>query len=215
MKTTPTTTLWECSEGQGGARAAIELLDRIKWEKYAREIMRIEEESYEPARRDSRQFFARTIRAPRGVSLVSLRGEQVVGFAFAGPLELFPEVQGAQTDPEWGKFSTLYSADVTVAAPYRGQGIGFQLKKRQTEQARALGYRFVAGRNRVALASAMMRITAAFGAYQVQYFDNGYGSGVEPGGSVYYHIDLDPGAGVGPGAGRDSRERQPWQKPNR
>lgn len=168
----------------------IQGLDAQTWEQHAAAIMRVEKASYEPARQDSLEFLAKVVKHPRGVSMVALADDVVAGFCFGGPLEVFPEAPGAQTDPNWGQGNTLYSADVTVAAPYRGQGIGRQLKAAQIARARALGYRFIAGRNRVQLAERMWQLNQAFGAYQVQYLKNSYDDGREPRDCIYYHIDL-------------------------
>ncbi len=154
--------------------------------------MDIEEASYEPSRRDSREFLEAIVEDPRGVSLVALAGREVAGFCFGGPLEAFAEVRGTQTDPNWGAGNTLYSADVTVAALYRGHGVARQIKAAQIERARALGYRYLAGRNRVGLAERMWRINRAFGAYQIQFLRNSYSDGLEPRDCIYYHIDLRP-----------------------
>lgn len=160
------------------------------WARYAQAIMDIEGASYEPSRRDSREFLRAIVKDARGVSLVALADTEVAGFCFGGPLEAFADVHGAQTDPNWGEANTLYSADVTVAAPYRGHGIARQLKAAQIECARTLGYRYLAGRNRVGLAERMWRINRAFGAYQVQFLRNSYNDGLEPRDCIYYHIDL-------------------------
>jgi len=166
-------------------------LDNSNWEKYKEQIMQIEKDTYEPARQDSCEFFSKIIHEPKSVSLIALHGDEVVGFCFGAPLESFPQVQGTQTDPEWNNSTIFYSADVTVAAKYREKGIALQLKQQQLKRARALGYRYVAGRNRVGLADTMWRLNAKFGAYQIQFLKNSYRDDLKPNDCIYYHINLD------------------------
>jgi len=165
-------------------------LSTSSWPEFADRIMEIEEASYEPARRDSREFLEAIVRAPRSIALLCFAGESVVGFCFAAPLELFPDVEGTKMDPEWNKGSTLYSADVTVSPEYRNRGIGYELKKEQIRVARDLGYRFIAGRNRVGMASPMRVINAKLGAYQIKYLVNSYPDNLPYRDCIYYHIDL-------------------------
>lgn len=53
-----------------------------------------------------------------------------------------------------------------------------------------MGYYFVAGRNRIKLAAAMMALNARFGAYPIQFFKNSYKDDIQPNICLYYHIDL-------------------------
>lgn len=168
----------------------IQPLDRWSWERHADAIMRIEADSYEPTRRDSREFFSDIVARPRSVCATAAAGGEIAGFCFGAALESFPEVRGTQTDPEWGKGTTVYSADLTVAARFRGQGIARRLKSAQLDLARHLGYQYFAGRNRVGLAEQMWRINCEFNAYQVQYLKDDYDDEFEPRDCIYYHIDL-------------------------
>jgi GNAT superfamily N-acetyltransferase len=180
-------------DGVGGLELtdiSIRRLDQSSWADFEDRIMRIEDESYEPARRDHREFFARIVGQPRAVTLVALRDDAVLGFCFGAPLESFPEVDGTWSDPEWSRGTTLYCADVTVSGAYRGRGIGFLLKRSLLEEARQLGYRYVAGRNRVGMAAAMWRLNRRLGAYQVQWLERSYRDRLQPSDCIYYHIDL-------------------------
>lgn len=78
----------------------------------------------------------------------------------------------------------------TVAARCRGLAIGRRLKGEQLTMARALGYGFCPGRNRVGLAAATWHINRAFGACGARYLRDGYDDELEPRHCIDYHIDL-------------------------
>jgi GNAT superfamily N-acetyltransferase len=121
---------------------------------HAGDICALEAGAYEPARRLARDGMAHIARDPDGLSAVALAGGEVAGFAFAGPLEWFGDVAGVLQDPEWGRATALYSADVTVSPLFRRAGVGRRLKVWQMDNARSAGYRYIAGRNRMVLADA-------------------------------------------------------------
>jgi predicted GNAT superfamily acetyltransferase len=173
-------------------------LSTSTWPEFADRVMEIEEACYEPARRDSREFLEAIVHAPRSIVLLCIARETVLGFCFGAPLELFSDVEGTKTDPEWNKGSTLYSADVTVSLEYRNRGIGYELKKEQIRVARELGYRFIAGRNRVGLASSMISINVRLGAYQIKYLVNSYPDDLPHRDCIYYHINLAPSSTANP-----------------
>ncbi len=79
---------------------------------------------------------------------------------------------------------------VTVAERSRGLAIGRRCKGEQPTMARALGYGFCAGRNRVGLAAAMWHINRAFEAYEVQHLRDSCDDELEPRVCIYHHIDL-------------------------
>lgn len=166
-------------------------LDEANWPLYAERILAVEHASYEPSRRGDRKFFDAIVRHPGGASFMFLREEEVAGFCFGAALEAFESTQGARTDPQWGKGTTFYSADLTVASSHRHRGLGHALKAIQIRSARELGYRYVVGRNRVGLGDAVLRINVGFGARRIQFFDKGYADDLEPAGAVYYQIDLE------------------------
>jgi GNAT superfamily N-acetyltransferase len=161
------------------------------WQIYADDICSLESEVYEPARRLSRDEMARIALDPDGLAVVALAGEDVAGFAFAGPLEWFGDVPGTLQDPEWGRGTALYSADVTVSPRVRRAGLGRRLKLWQIDNAGAAGYRCIVGRNRMVLADAMIALNASLGAQACCYLSNTYRDGIEPDVSMYYKIPLD------------------------
>src|SRR5580704_5380692 len=89
----------------------LEAITAGNWQIYAADICALEADVYEPARRLARDEMARFARDPHGLCAVALAGGDVAGFAFAGPLEWFADVAGVLQDPEWGRGTTLYSAD--------------------------------------------------------------------------------------------------------
>lgn len=144
------------------------------WGRYKDQIMALEKRIYEPARRDSEEFLAEIVSHPRSVCLVAVEAERVVGFALAGPLEGVPGVRGPHEDPERGRGTCLYSADIAVAPEFRGRGLGVRLKRGQIEWARRLGYRWIRSRNRVDRADRMMEINRSLGACEIFYYPRDY-----------------------------------------
>jgi GNAT superfamily N-acetyltransferase len=158
---------------------------------YADDICALEGEVYEPARRLSRAEMLRIARDPQGLAVVALAAGDLAGLAFAGPLEWFGDVPGTLQDPEWGRGTALYSADVTVSPKFQRAGVGRRLKLWQIENARSAGYRYIVGRNRMVLAQAMIALNASLGAQACYYLSNTYRDGIDPDVSMYYKIPLD------------------------
>jgi GNAT superfamily N-acetyltransferase len=169
----------------------LETIEANKWQIYAKDICALEDDVYEPARRLSRDEMARIVLDPNGLAVIALAGSDLVGFAFAAPLEWFADVAGVLQDPEWGRGTTLYSADVTVSPILRRAGVGRQLKVWQIDNARSAGYRYIVGRNRMVLAGAMIALNASLGAEACCYLSNTYRDGIDPDVSMYYKIPLD------------------------
>ncbi|MDP6140309.1 MAG: hypothetical protein QF734_09155 [Arenicellales bacterium] len=168
----------------------IERLNKHNWARYRDQILAIEKNAYEAARRDEPRTLERIACNPAGVSLVATEGDQVTGFCLAGPLEDFSHVHGPNTDPTLSSRTTLYSADTCVASQWRGRGLGRQLKLAQLVQAAGAGYRIVSGRNRAGLAHAMWVLNRSLGARALHLIENDYADSLEPNLCIYYHITL-------------------------
>jgi len=129
--------------------------------------------------------------AAPGNSAVGTLVAACIGF----PLEHQAELDGPRQDPALGRGDTFYSADVTVHADHRGEGVGRALKEAQV--AAVMGakrpdggtrFAFMTGRNRVGVTAAMGRLNAEFGAWQVARYAGQYG---EPDAATdYYRIAL-------------------------
>ena len=165
-------------------------LDRAAWSTHGDRVMVLEAEAYEPGRREERAAFERMVADPRGVGLAALSGEDLAGFGFGGPLEGFAGVGGVRVDPRFGQADTLYVADIAVAMAYRGQGVGRALKEGILVRARSLGYRCLAGRNRVGSADAMWRLNVQLGAREIARIADAYPDGPAPREARYYHLTL-------------------------
>lgn len=169
----------------------LETIGTDNWQIYAGDICALESHVYEPARRLSRDEMARIALDSHGLAVVALAEGNLAGFAFAGPLEWFGDVAGTLQDPEWGRGTALYSADVTVSPILRRAGVGRRLKIWQIDSASSAGYRYIVGRNRMVLADAMIALNASLGAEACCYLSNTYRDGIEPDVSMYYKISLD------------------------
>jgi len=160
------------------------------WPLWSEQIMVIEEACFEPARRGTADSLAAILGDGRSIGAVAAEGKQAVGFSLGGPLELFPEMEWVRDDPEFGRGTTLYAADLIVVPSRQGQGIGASLEVHQIERARVAGYRYIAGRYRVGLAEGMQSISRKLGARRVQYLRDSYSDDLQPRDAVYYRIDL-------------------------
>jgi GNAT superfamily N-acetyltransferase len=165
-------------------------LDAGNWARQRDAIVRIEAMSYEPARRDSPETLEALAHDPRGACYVATVAGAVIGFCLGGPLESFADVGGVTADPAYGLGVALYAADLTVTHAHRGRRIARTLKHAQLDLARELGYRVVAGRNRVGLADAMWRLNVSLGAREIARIVDAYPDGPEPREALYYHIEL-------------------------
>lgn len=146
--------------------------------------MAIEEAAYEPGRRDSEEYLRRGARHGLGLLACDAASGAILGFCFGGPIEEYRDTPGPADDPRQGRRDTFFAADCTVDAPARGRGVGRLLKRAQAEWARARGYRFITGRNRLGRAGAMMTINRELGARPIRLIER------DAGVDEYYEIDL-------------------------
>ncbi len=151
------------------------------------EVMALEQAAYEAERSDSEEFLRKT--AGVGVGLVARDSEndELLGFAFAGPIEQFADVSGPDQDPLRGQGIVLYAADLTVAETARGRGVGRLLKSAQVEWARGHGYRFISGRNKIGATDEMVALNRSLGAYRATVLDNQYDGKSQ---AEYYRLPL-------------------------
>jgi 4-aminobutyrate aminotransferase-like enzyme/GNAT superfamily N-acetyltransferase len=161
------------------------------------QVLALERRIFEPARRDPEARLRRALEDPDGVAVIAEAGSQVIGYAFAVPLEAVGEMDGPKTDPLRGREKVLYSVAVSVDPDYRGKRLGGALKAEQIRVARdkvrpdgSRRYQFITGRNRVGEADAMTRLNRRFGAYVVNVLDNQYGEADAQ--ALYYRIPLRP-----------------------
>ena len=159
------------------------------------QVVELEENAYELARRDDIKTLREIAAHPEGIVCVAENLDGLVGMAFASPLEEWSHIEGPNRDAHLGKGDTLYSADITVDVTVRGQGIGHRLRKEVIHQAvlakredGAPRYYFITGRNRVGNANAMWAVNQRWGAYLVEEMEGQYGE--SEGRSRYYRIPL-------------------------
>jgi predicted N-acetyltransferase YhbS len=152
--------------------------------------MAIEEACFEPARRGTEAHLLDVLRETGSIGAIATEEDRVVGFCMGAPLEFFREMEWVKDDPEFGRRTTLYAADLIVSPDHQRQGIGAALKANQIDRARRAGHLYITGRYRVRLAEGMGRISRKWGAYEVQYLRDSYADDLEPRDAVYYRIDL-------------------------
>ena len=186
----PSRTEW-VAEGKRAEPKGGEVEIRVVREEDWASIVELEAKCYEPERRDDETWLRSA--ADAGVALVAHDGAsgELLGFCVGGRIEAFRNVVG----PDRSRFAVdedlppivFYSADVTVAPSARGRGVGRMLKQSQLDWARARGYRFASGRNRVGHTETMTTLNQALGAYELARFDGQYGG---DGVAAYYRIPL-------------------------
>jgi len=208
----------------------VQRVTAAEWPNVRAQYESLQKSVYEPARQDDFDLFTALINEPDAICITIYHGamlpkpgapkQQAAGNGAVGtlaaacigfPLEHQAELDGPKQDPGLGRGDTFYSADLTVHADHRGQGIGRALKEAQV--AAVMGakrhdgsarFAFMTGRNRVGVTAAMQRLNAEFGAWQVARHAGQYG---EPEAATdYYRIALTwprlpPSAVVKPFAG--------------
>lgn len=164
-------------------------LDLGTFDRYRPQIAKLEEEAYEPGRRDTMDYLRGFVALENGLALLMLDADdKVMGYAIGGPLE-HSHVDGPKQDPLREKGNAFYSTNVLVSPKYRGMGMGLALKKAQIDHVRAMGrFEYLCGRNRIGFTSEMGAINRLLGAYTVKVYDNQYGD--ENGSALYYRVPL-------------------------
>ena len=176
-------------------------LSTADWQHLEGDVAALQAACYEPARRDDLPSFGAMLAWGGAIFVAALRGDgdvgeaDLVGTAFAFPLEHVSTLDGPAGDPMLGRGNTLYSADVTVHPDHRGRGLGAALKQEQLRAAMGLTrpdgsprYDFVTGRNRLGATDAIQGLNARFGAYEVSRHHGQYGE--DEGSALYYRIAL-------------------------
>jgi hypothetical protein len=154
-------------------------------------IVEIENQSYEPARRDSGIALMKIASSSQSIGAVCTCDGEIVGFSFAAPLESFLHVNGCSQDCQSGMRTTLYSADITVAESFRGRHIGLLLKVHQIYRAQLAGYGFISSRNRASLAVEMLRINQTVGARIAARIGDAYPDQSDSRDALYLKLQLD------------------------
>lgn len=165
---------------------SIEKLDSQNWAQYVSEIEKLENVTYEPSRQDSMEFLKSWLDQPKSVGLMMRYQNKLVGFCVGGPLE-YSDKDGCLQDVMRGLGNTLYSVDIIIEEAFQGKGLGYYLKEAQIHAAKALGYSYITGRNRVGFTSGIQKINQMFGAYTVGVYDHQYGG---LGQALYYRIPI-------------------------
>ena len=165
-------------------------INQTTWTQHQDAVMALEAMAFSAAQCHPLSFYQNIVDNPRHISYLAMQDAQVVGFSFAAPLELFAHYPGVKEDPHYNKGVVLYGADMVVNPNCRKQGIGKGFKSQQLQDAKALDYQYIAGRNRLEFAHAMWCVNQALGAIEVQRLTGIYKDGREPNECIYYHIKL-------------------------
>ena len=160
------------------------------YQHYRQQILEMQVEVYEPARRSPAEEFDMLFESPAPLSLLLLDNERIAAMAFAGQLGLFRQERGVTTDPFLDDPSVYYSMDLTVSSEYRG-GIGSLMKRAMVLLAIEHGVSAIHGRNRDKFAAGMWAINLSLGAYELQHLPNDYQDNEPFRDCIYYRCPLD------------------------
>ncbi len=193
----------------------LQRIGAAEWHAIRHAYETLQKNTYEPARQDDFELFSALMSEPDAICLAVFHGAPppkpsgakpasaasplsngtLVAAAIGFPLEHFADLDGPRQDPSLGRGETFYSADLTVHAEHRGQGLGRALKEAQVAAAMTARrpdgtprFVFMTGRNRVGATEAMARLNAELGAWHVTRLVGQYG---EPDAATdYYRIAL-------------------------
>ena len=160
------------------------------WPQYQEKILNLEAMVFSTAQCHTSEFYQKILNNQRQLSHIATINDQLVGFIFSAPLEIFSATPGVKEDPYFGENSVLYTADMVVNPQSQGQGIGKALKLQQIKDAKQLGYQYIAGRNRLKYADAMWHINKSVGSKEIQRLTGIYQDGREPNACIYHHLVL-------------------------
>lgn len=164
--------------------STIHVLTAALFDQYEPQIKRIEEETYEPNRRDSMATLRKWTTTPDNLCLLITTAhegtQKVAGYAFGGPMEE-SNVDGPLQDPLRGQNVAYYSANFTLDKTLHGRGLGVLLKNEQVKRVTLMKkpdgsprFIYLTGRNRVGFTSQMNKINDRLGAYTVGIFEGQY-----------------------------------------
>lgn len=168
------------------------LLDSETYPQYRTQILQLQSEVYEPARRSPPQEFDMLFAdpAPKPLAALMLKGETIVGMAFAGPLKKFTQERGVSTDPYLDDPRVYYSMDLTIAKEFRG-GMGRLLKQALVLLAIQNGVKAIHGRNRDRMAAGMWAINLSLGSFELQRLTDDYPDQNRYRDCIYYRCPLE------------------------
>ncbi len=161
-------------------------IDQSNFKTYKDDILRLENEVYEPARQTDIKYFEETAKHKKSVCYGLKINDSLEAIIFAGPMELYPFERGLRRDPDFGKENSLYMLDTTVHHKYQNYGLGKFLKYILTAKAAQKDISYIKGRNRDRLAAGMLLINLSLGAYEQFYIEEDYPDQAPHRDVVYY-----------------------------
>ncbi len=167
----------EIREWESPETFEVVVLNVKNWSLWREQILQIQELAYEPVRRTPAVEFDvlfkndNLIESP---AILLTTGKKIAGMAFCGPLASFPQLRGVTEDPYFTDDRTFYMLDLTVAAEFRGCGLGRMLKNALTLLAAERGVHAIHGRNRERLARAMWAINLSLGSFELKHLADDY-----------------------------------------
>ena len=168
----------------------VDLVNRENYPQFREQILSMQIEVYEPARRTPAEEFDMLFESDNPLAIVVSNDQRIAAMVFAGRLSLFRELHGGiDTDPFVDDPTVYYSMDLTVASEYRG-GVGRLMKQALVLLAVESGVSAIHGRNRDRLAAGMWAINLSLGSYELQHLVDDYQDDEEFRDCIYYRCPL-------------------------
>ncbi len=165
-------------------------INKENFKNFREDIIRLEQEVYEPTRQTDIKYFETTVQSDRSVAYGLKIDHKIEAIVFAGPIELYPFERGLRRDPDFGKNNSLYMLDTTVHHRYQNYGLGKFLKYVLTLKASEKDITYLKGRNRDRLAAGMLLINLSLGAYEQFYIQEDYPDHAPHRDVIYYKQPL-------------------------
>ena len=152
----------------------LETITSENFSSYKEDIIKIENEVYEPTRRTDISKFERVVNTDLFVAIAIKKDNELIGISFGGQLAKFSDERGMRRARFFNNPAALYMLDTTIINKYQGQSLGRYLKYSFELIAISKGAEYIYGRNRDMLAGSMLNTNISLGAIPEIYVEEDY-----------------------------------------
>jgi len=164
-------------------------INNDNFEKYEKEIQKLQEKVYEPARQTELEAFKKAVSTPGGIGIALLKGQSIVGLAITSQIKNFPLEKVLRRDKHFNDEKTFYVLDITIDQSVSGSAIGRYLKYAITALSYTNNTNRINGRNRYRMAKEMIRINLSIGAREIFYVPEDYRDHNPYRDCIYYTVE--------------------------
>lgn len=159
---------------RGHASAKVVEVIPLVWPSMQREIVDIENKSFEPSIRDDLDYLSTLVHSSTSIflALKDLTSGKCISYLAADQLENFPETPGVLSDAHFGCKDTIYIASVAVHPSWRRRGFGIALQKECLRRAFQRGFLRATGHVQHGALARM-----GLGGRALRSFEDWYGTG--------------------------------------